>query len=263
MLDIRHRAHPDDMISFNPHSIPSKLPGIATLNDNSAMSFSFAQLLNTWSCVRTVTHHHTRLRRHKVIYGWLPIALAATTLASAGNNPVQTPVTDSTNLQVQCLPGNEAFLHARLNGAINAELSWSGNQLNCAGSVRPNAEGIRLRFSEVGKNGEPHLVLLFGVTGLKEGQTGKALPANLTIIREGTGEFYGTQGDNKCTMDEIRQEPLQGIPLRQRAYRVTARGFCTQPARALNGDGAILITRFDFVGRADFVSDDADTTSPP
>jgi hypothetical protein len=161
----------------------------------------------------------------------------------------------------QCLPDHSAFLRARLNGAINAELSWRNAGLSCAGSVRPNEQGIRLRFSSVPKKGEHALVLLFGISGLKEGESGKALPTNLTIIREGTGEFYGTQGDNKCTVDEILQQPLNGIPLRQRAYRVIARGFCTQPAPALNGQGSVLMTRFDFVGRADYESDEAAT--PP
>lgn len=166
----------------------------------------------------------------------------------------------ASGVQVQCLPDGSAFLRARLNGAIDAELSWADRDLTCAGSVRPNAEGIRLRFAAAGDR-QSGLVLLFGITGLKEGESGKALPVNLTIIREGSGEFYGTQGDKKCTVDEVRQEPLQGIPLRQRAYRVTGRGFCTQPARALNGDGSILVTRFDFAGRVDFISDD-DANTP-
>lgn len=162
------------------------------------------------------------------------------------------------DVQVQCLPDHTAFLRARLTGSIDQELAWSDDHLRCAGSVRPNAEGIRLRFAGVSSNGEPALVLLFGIPGLKEGASGTALPVNLTIMREGTGEFYGTQGDNRCTIDTISQEPLKGIPLRQRAYRVIARGFCTQPARALNGDGLILVTRFDFAGRADFESEDAE-----
>lgn len=134
--------------------------------------------------------------------------------------------------------------------------------MSCAGSVRPNDGGIRMRFAGLSTHGEPALVLLFGITGLKEGESGKALPVNLTIMREGAGEFYGTQGDGRCTIDTISQEPLKGIPLRQRAYRVVARGFCTQPARALNGDGLILVTRFDFAGRADFESDDAEAPIP-
>ena len=37
-----------------------------------------------------------------------------------------------------------------------------------------------------------------------------------------------------------------------RSYRVSARGFCTAPARALDGDGAVLLTRFDFAGLVTF-----------
>ena len=101
------------------------------------------------------------------------------------------------------------------------------------------------------------LVLLFGIANLKEGVSARALPVNVTVIRQGTGEFYGTQGDDKCTLDEVLQDPVAGIPLRNRMYHVTARGFCIQPARSLRGDGAVLITRFDFSGRIDF--SEADT----
>jgi hypothetical protein len=33
------------------------------------------------------------------------------------------------------------------------------------------------------------------------------------------------------------------------SFRIRARGFCVAPARALDGDGSVLVTRFDFVGR--------------
>ncbi|MGC3981667.1 MAG: hypothetical protein QM808_10425 [Steroidobacteraceae bacterium] len=198
------------------------------------------------------------------LFGTLLLAPNAYSAAIVGKTDAQNSVPPATaaapasqsGLQVQCLPAGGAFLRARLKGSINTELSWTDRNLNCAGSVRPDEHGLRLRFSSAGEAGAPNLVLLFGITGLKEGETGKALPANLTIIREGAGEFYATQGDNKCTIDEITQEPINGIPMRQRAYRITARGFCTQPARELNGEGSILVTRFDFAGRADFVSDD-------
>lgn len=206
--------------------------------------------------VRTLAHHRLELRCLLLINLLGPPILPAA--AAIDHIPVQAGASgDST----QCLPDHTAFMSARLNGAINAELSWSGDQLACAGSVRPNARGVRLRFSGLAQDGQHKLVLLFGIAGLKEGAAGQALPANLTIMREGTGEFYATQGDNKCTVDDIRQEPLQGIPLRQRAYRIVARGFCTQPARALNGAGSVLVTRFDFAGRADFYSDDAPESS--
>jgi hypothetical protein len=37
-----------------------------------------------------------------------------------------------------------------------------------------------------------------------------------------------------------------------RSYRVIARGFCIAPAKALNNEQAILVTRFDFAGRVTF-----------
>lgn len=156
---------------------------------------------------------------------------------------------------VTCLPDGRGFLKARLSGAVQAELNWGNEGMECTGAVRPDG-GIRMRFSH--KDGDGKLVLLFGVAGLREGKSAKALPVNLTVIREGLGEFYSTQGDNKCTLDEVRQEPLVGIPHRSRSYRVTARGFCTQPARALRGEGVILLSRFDYVGRIDFDNEDND-----
>ena len=125
--------------------------------------------------------------------------------------------------------------------------------------MRPDG-GIRVRFSHKDSVDGGRLVLLFGIAALREGQSAKTLPVNLTVIREGLGEFYSTQGDNKCTLDEVRQEPLVGIPHRSRSYRVIARGFCTHPARAVRGNGVILLSRFDYVGRIDFDAEDNDET---
>jgi hypothetical protein len=200
----------------------------------------------------------------------LVILLAPTVLAANDNRASAPPalsalavnVTNSTTDKTQCLPNNKGFLRAKLNGSINNELSWDGANLSCAGSVRPDNGGVRLRFTANQQPGKQKLVLLFGISGLSEGADGKALPANLTIMVEGAGEFYATQGDSKCTIDSVQQIPLNGIPLRQRAYQVTARGFCTQPARALNGDGSVLVNRFDFSGRVDFSSDETDDVQP-
>lgn len=167
--------------------------------------------------------------------------------------PLQAANSDSA--QMQCLPSGDGFLRARLNGAIQAELDWRNADTECTGSIRPNNGGLRMRFKHKGLNNDD-MVILFGITGLAEGQSGKALPVNVTVIVEGSGKFFGTQGDNKCTVDEVKQEPLAGIPLRKRSYRVLARGFCTQPARAVKGSGSILITRFDYAGRVDFNSDE-------
>src|SRR5690606_38161861 len=150
--------------------------------------------------------------------------------------------------------------------------------------VRPADGGIRLRFSRrdgagdgtadrhssnaarpeapsgggAGASGgdtedEPGaLVLVFGISGREEGRAARSVLVNVTVIREGRGQFYSTRGDGKCMLDEVAQEPIVGIPHRSRAYRIVARGYCTQPARAVRGAGAVLLSRFDFAGRLDF-----------
>lgn len=157
-----------------------------------------------------------------------------------------------------CLPDGSGYLRARLKGSIERELDWGNTGTGCTGAVRPTDGGIRMRFTRA-LDETTQLVLVFGIADLHEGASASALPVNVTVIREGSGEFYSTQGDDKCTLDRITQTPLVGIPNRSRIYRIEARGFCTGPARALNGSGSILISRFDFAGRVDF--DEADDTA--
>lgn len=159
---------------------------------------------------------------------------------------------------MRCLPNGDGYVRARLSGSIETELDWSNEGTECTGAIRPDG-GLRLRFSRFDPHSESKLVLVFGVANLKEGQSAKVLPVNVTVIREGAGEFYSTQGDDKCMLDEVHQAPVVGPPHRTRTYRVVARGFCTEPARAVQGKGAILISRFDFAGSVDFESEDDST----
>lgn len=162
-----------------------------------------------------------------------------------------TTVTDT----VKCLPSGDGYLKARLAGAVSAELNWGNAGMECTGAVRPTDGGIRVRFTSSTASGEK-LVLVFGISKLKEGQSAKAVPVNVTVIVEGAGEFFGTQGDDKCMLDDVKQLPIKGIPHRTRSYRIVARGFCTEPARAIRGKGSILISRFDFAGQVDFDEED-------
>jgi len=172
---------------------------------------------------------------------------------------------ESPTSRPRCLPDGGGYLRARLSGAIDTELSWNRDGIECTGAVRPTDGGIRMRFT--GKlsgtdAGNGQLVLVFGIAGLREGQHARAMPVNVTVIREGSGEFYGTQGDDKCTLDEITQVPIHGLPHRARSYRVVARGFCTKPARAVRGNGALLISRFDYAGQVNFETEDETDALP-
>lgn len=157
----------------------------------------------------------------------------------------------------QCLPAGDGYLRARLSGSVSTELIWGNEGTECTGAVRPTDSGIRMRFSRTDAQGP--LVLVFGIAKLHEGQTAENVPVNVTVIREGAGEFFSTQGDDKCTLDRVTQEAIVGVPHRSRSYRVVARGFCTKPARAVRGKGAVLLSRFDYAGRVDFESQDMQT----
>jgi hypothetical protein len=166
-------------------------------------------------------------------------ALAALAPAAAGERAVAPPANG-------CPAPSDAYLRARLSGAVDRSLDWHAGGMECEGMQRPDGHGLRLAFR--GRAGREGLTFVFGVPRLEEGESRRAVPVNLTVIREGRG-LYGTRGDDKCTLDEVRQTAL-GQDARGRRWRVEARGFCLEPARAVGGEAndAILVATFDFAG---------------
>lgn len=150
----------------------------------------------------------------------------------------------------RCLPDDAGFLTMRLRGSIEAEIDWRAPELDCTGMSRPDGRGLRLRFA--GKRAGGELAILFAAPGLAMGVSAKGVPVNVTVL-DGAGErIYGTQGESRCLFDEVEQQALTDAALPLNSYRIAARGFCTVPARALDGDGAVLLTRFDFAGLVTF-----------
>jgi hypothetical protein len=166
--------------------------------------------------------------------------------------PAQTPKTPET----RCLPDGSGYLSARLRGAMAADLEWRNAALECEGGMRPDGHGIRVSFvGPMRSAGVAHrLRFIFGIEAAGEGRSGRALPANVTLILEGERHIYSTRGDRECTVDELRQEPL-GQTAHRRDYRVAARGFCVGPAASLTGSGRVLVSRFDFSGRISLYGD--------
>ena len=170
--------------------------------------------------------------------------------AGCGHAETPSPPTAPANKpELLCAPAPEGSLRARLQGAIDAELDWSPPQVApCLGGTRPQGDGVRLVYK--GELDGTPLLIVIGIASLaRDTASARNVPANVTLVREGAGEFYSTQGDDKCALDEVQQEPIAGQTGR---YRLTARGYCTQPARALSGDGAVLVTRFDAVAIVDY-----------
>lgn len=146
----------------------------------------------------------------------------------------------------RCLPARDGFIRMRLRGSIEEEIDWSEPALECTGMSRPDGKGFRLRFAGARAGGE--LAVVFAAPELGIGSSGRGVPVNVTLLDGAGGRIYGTQGEGRCSFDEVEQRPLEDASLPPRSFRVSARGFCVAPARAVDGDGAVLLTRFDFAG---------------
>jgi hypothetical protein len=182
--------------------------------------------------------------------------LASRSETPSPSTPAAAPAEDGASAKTLCEPSTQGYLRARLQGSINAELDWSGDVPQCLGATRPGGDGVRLLFKGPAVADEQGLLIVIGAGPLRAGESRRQVPANITLVREGSGEFFATQGDDKCALDEVIQHALE--PERHR-FRLTARGYCTQPARSVRGDGAVLVSRFDVESVVDF----SDTAAPP
>jgi hypothetical protein len=150
-----------------------------------------------------------------------------------------------------CLKSGDGYLRAHLAGAIDATLDWPNKGTRCEGESRDKPLGVRMSFQR-SAGGKPNLLLVFGLSGIRAGQAGQAVGTNLTIIVQGKSRIYATLGDSRCTVDSLTQRRLDDAG----AYRVEARGFCTQPAHALRGDGDVLVSTFEFAGLVNYGAED-------
>jgi len=142
-----------------------------------------------------------------------------------------------------CLRSGDGYFRARVAGAVEATIDWPNSGTRCEGEPRDNPPGVRLSFQRA-PGGPPDLLFVFGITGVREGRPLHEAGANLTVIVQGTNRIFGTLGDSRCTVDSLTQRALEAPG----SYRLEARGFCTQPAHAVRGNGAVLVSTFEFAG---------------
>jgi hypothetical protein len=146
-----------------------------------------------------------------------------------------------------CLDSGDGYLRAHIAGVIDAKIDWPNSGTRCEGETKTQPPGIRLSFQRAAGD-TPHLLFVFGLTGVRQGQPAHATGVNVTVIEQGTPRIFGTLGDTRCTADSLTQTPTPA----PRTYRVEVRGFCTQPAHAVRGDGDILVSTFEFAGKVTY-----------
>ena len=196
-----------------------------------------------------------------IALAWLAI-LAAATVKSA---PATPPISSAHSLPPPgagepredprgCLLAGNGFLRARIRGAVNLDIDWHNAEMQCDGGARPNHSGMRVSFAGPKTSDGRRLRMVFGIGTAAEGRAARALPTNLTVIFEGERRLFATQGEDKCTVDQLTQERVGDLGAPGRTYRIVAHGFCISPASSLDQSARILITSFDFAGRVSFES---------
>ncbi len=185
----------------------------------------------------------------------VPLACALACAAAAARSGAQLaplPLPPAATAARGCLPAGNGYLRARIRGALNLDINWRNAELECEGDERSDGSAMRVIFAGPRGPGGHRLRMVFGIARAREGRNGRELPTNLTVILEGDGRLFATRGEDRCTVDTLRQERLDGGGGAPRSYRVVARGFCFLPASTLNNAQRILVSSFDFAGYAVF-----------
>jgi hypothetical protein len=175
------------------------------------------------------------------------LALAMAACASDHGDSTQSAVGAAKPAAGGCIASGGGFLQAQLRGALTADLNWSNEGMQCEGGPRPDGRGLRMTLAGPlpGDDAKRRLRFIFGIDPKDVAAgTAQALPTNVTVILEGSGQMFATRGDSHCAVETLERATLPA----EHVERVHVRGYCTDPASQLAGDSRLLIPTFEFTG---------------
>lgn len=175
------------------------------------------------------------------------LVLAMTACASDQGDDTHAAIAATKPASGGCIASGGGFLQAQLRGALTTDLNWSNERMQCEGGPRPDEHGLRMTLAGPlpGDDAKRRLRFIFGID-YKDVATGtaQALPTNVTVILEGSGQMFATRGDSHCAVETLERAALPA----EHVERVHVRGYCTDPATELAGDSRLLIPTFEFTG---------------
>lgn len=164
--------------------------------------------------------------------------------------------TEQVNVAPIRLCGDDGQLATELFGALQVELDWQADVLECAGMPRPEGKGARLRFAGPAMHGSANrsLAFILAMPDIKRGESDNELPTNVTMIEEGTGRFFATADTHSCWTDIERHE--RDDETNAASYRISGVLYCVAPLAELNGNASVTLTELRFTGRLNWAPPD-------
>jgi uncharacterized membrane protein (UPF0127 family) len=172
--------------------------------------------------------------------------LAIGPLAACGNGPDEAEEAQVAEKPVSTC-ADSGTLQAVLSGAVVATLNWPDEALRCESMPRPDAAGVRLRFS--GEVDAQRLAIIIALPDLDPGETGGEFDSNVTVSVEGSGRFFSTPNLDTCWTDIAVNKPVDDG---SSTHNVVGTLSCVAPLGELNGDGFVDVQSLRFSGIANW-----------
>ena len=137
--------------------------------------------------------------------------------------------------------GENGALQTVLFGSLETTVSWSGSEMICESMLRPDGQGVRMRFA--GDVSGERLAIIIAVPSLISGGPAAGLPSNVTITVEGSGRFFSTPNLDSCWTDVISQTAVSG---KDDSKNISGTLYCLSALGEVNGDTAVSVPELSF-----------------
>lgn len=172
----------------------------------------------------------------------------AAALLAAGCRPAADPEAGAVAVEPVLRCGDAGGLNTELYGAVQAQVRWDRNELECSGMPRPEGAGVRLRFA--GLAGPDHPVaFIIAIPGFARDTADREFSSNVTFIEEGAGRFFSTPDLDNCLASI---DSLTALDEAGEEFAIAGALWCVAPLPEVNGSSSVSIPELQFTGLLDW-----------